>query len=867
MSTPTLGIDFGTTKTLVSYIHPETGRPELVNLGRGTNYTPTTVFAEAGGGFLFGDDADDEMMSNATRYCRGFKMKLGSSMPAMAFHDGSRLIRYSAKQLTATFLGHIKKECEERVFMGKSVRKAVITYPIAFSPAQRAELEEAAYQANFTEVLLVSEPEAAGLAFCNLCPESLFKGNALIVDWGGGTLDMALVGRKGAQVRIYGEYTAGNMDMGGEVFDMRLWQHIARLMREQHGTDLTKESPEEQGALLRRVRLEKEMLSKHQARKVRLSTSHGALPPVEITAAEFEQLIRSDVERASELARQLCNSITQATLKPETLILVGGTGLIPCIANTLEKRVGTPCQKWQFSREAVSLGAALYSVKPSVAVENGSTSESPEELYRQAKKLLDSEEKSDWEKAIPLLTKAAEQGYAKAQHELGDCYYDGKGVAQDFLQALQWCRKAAEQGNAEAQCSLGACYYWGYGVAQDYQQAAQWFRKAAEQGHTDAQCSLGLCYYGGNGVTQDYRQAEQWFRKAAEQGHANAQYSLGGCYYVTQDYRQAEQWFRKAAEQGHANAQAMLGKCYYGGNGVAQDYQQAVQRSSDSLEELYRHAKKLLDSEEKSDKEKAIPLLTKAAEQGYAKAQHELGDCYYDGKGVTQDYRQAEQWYRKAAEQGDANAQWMLGNCYHAGNGVTQDYQQAVQWYRKAADQGHTNDQYNLGLCYYWGYGVAQDYQQAEQLFRKAAEQGNSEAQYMLGLCYYEDEGVTQDYRQAEQWFRKAAEQGHANAQAMLGKCYYGGNGVAQDYRQAAQWFRKAAEQGHANAQAMLNYCSPIGRLKLWLEDWGGGMPIPIVIIVITVITVIIVIIVIIVICWLYWLYNIIAAFLILYAP
>ena len=80
----------------------------------------------------------------------------------------------------------------------------------------------------------------------------------------------------------------------------------------------------------------------------------------------------------------------------------------------------------------------------------------------------------------------------------------------------------AEKGDADAQYNLGVCYYNGYGVAQDKGEAVKWYRKAAEQGFADAQYWLGVCYYNGYGVAQDYDEAVKWIRKAAEQGHAKA---------------------------------------------------------------------------------------------------------------------------------------------------------------------------------------------------------------------------------------------------------------------------------------------------------------------------------------------------------
>ncbi len=75
--------------------------------------------------------------------------------------------------------------------------------------------------------------------------------------------------------------------------------------------------------------------------------------------------------------------------------------------------------------------------------------------------------------------------------------------------------KAAEQGNAGAQSNLGAMYQNGQGVPQDYAKALQWYRKAAEQGKASAQNNLGVMYSKGQGVPQDYVQAHMWYNLAA----------------------------------------------------------------------------------------------------------------------------------------------------------------------------------------------------------------------------------------------------------------------------------------------------------------------------------------------------------------
>ena len=97
-------------------------------------------------------------------------------------------------------------------------------------------------------------------------------------------------------------------------------------------------------------------------------------------------------------------------------------------------------------------------------------------------------------------------------------YRSGEGVSQDDTQAVNWFRKAAEQGYAKAQVNLGFMYRSGQGVPQDYAQAVNWFRKAAEQGIAVAQYNLGVMYYNGDGVSQDYAQTYAWFSLAVAFG-------------------------------------------------------------------------------------------------------------------------------------------------------------------------------------------------------------------------------------------------------------------------------------------------------------------------------------------------------------
>jgi len=133
--------------------------------------------------------------------------------------------------------------------------------------------------------------------------------------------------------------------------------------------------------------------------------------------------------------------------------------------------------------------------------------------------------------------------------------------------------------------------------------------------------------------------------------------AFGAYAYSEYTPEQIAQW-KESAEKGEIWGQFNLGFAYANGNGVPEDYKEAVK--------WYRQA----------------------AEQGDANAQETLGDAYNRGNGVPQDDKEAVRWWKKAAEQGHPNAQFGLGSAYFFGRGVIEDKVQAYAWYNIAAANG-----------------------------------------------------------------------------------------------------------------------------------------------------------------------------------
>ena len=106
-------------------------------------------------------------------------------------------------------------------------------------------------------------------------------------------------------------------------------------------------------------------------------------------------------------------------------------------------------------------------------------------------------------------------------------YYQGLGVEKDYLKAMEWYQKAAAQGNANAQNNIGVLYEnGGFGVEQDYSKAMEWYQKATLQGVARAQYHIGILYLNGLGVPQNSEKAIEWLKKAAEQGDEDAKKEL-----------------------------------------------------------------------------------------------------------------------------------------------------------------------------------------------------------------------------------------------------------------------------------------------------------------------------------------------------
>jgi TPR repeat protein len=303
---------------------------------------------------------------------------------------------------------------------------------------------------------------------------------------------------------------------------------------------------------------------------------------------------------------------------------------------------------------------------------------------------------------IAPLTEKASTGDLSSEVLLWLAYSHGYAVPKDFQKGLPWLRKAAEQGSPEADWVLSTVYDFGKGgIAVDHGEAFKWALKAAQRGHPVAQHNVASAYFYGRGVDKNLEQARYWYQQAAEQGFAHSQWSLAEMYLkgdgVTPNRDEAVKWLTKSLAQNHAPSMVALADIYSDANGVPQQPQLV------------------------------FDLLRAAAQLGTHVAEFKLGRFYRDGYLGSPDYPQALMWLNRAATAGYGPADQYLGAMYEAGQGVPTDLSQARVHYERAANLGVSGAIQKMGEFYRDGNVVAQDPVTALMWFTIGAKQGYAE--------------------------------------------------------------------------------------------------------------------------------------------
>lgn len=359
-----VGIDFGTTKTIVSRYNTRTDQAETILLpGYDAAPVPTTI-SVAGNRFLFGNDAEDDVALHPSDYCRGFKLSLGRNDAIVG--------GLNAKQLTSRFLRTLREICSERGFIDdEKVEDVIITIPVAFSPAQIKELQDAAKDAGFNRVETLAEPVAAGRAYLKEQGGRLPGRNVLVVDWGGGTVDVAVLS-VGDTVQCDPKNTDGDDSVGGDAIDRKLWDTIRKRFGDEHGMKIPASRGEIPG-YLRDVEKAKKKLDNRDF--VDFYPRGESLKKIRLTRADFENLAKRFVIQVVQKIKRVVDPLPEEH-KPDAILLIGGTCRMPLVKKAIKDEFGLVPITWSHSREAVALGAA-YEAHERFCADNSRNPASP----------------------------------------------------------------------------------------------------------------------------------------------------------------------------------------------------------------------------------------------------------------------------------------------------------------------------------------------------------------------------------------------------------------------------------------------------------------------------------------------------------
>ena len=359
-----VGIDLGTTNSLVAYVHPDTRQPAAINdLGRGTIVPSIVHFPADGSSPVVGSEARDFLLSDPAHTIYSVKRLLGKSYRDLGEHAGQLgykvidddpegLVKvrvgerfYSPIELSADILRELRHRAEHA--LKTPVRRAVITVPAYFNDSQRQATRDAGRLAGLEVLRIVNEPTAAALAYgIGLDPAE--EKTVAVYDLGGGTFDISILRLHQGIFEVLS--THGDTWLGGDDLDAAILAFWAR----RHGFDLAALPAAGRQALRLHAEAAKRHLSHHEEF---LGDPNGI--PYALSRSEFDDLARPLVERTLAACRQALTDARLTLADINAVLLVGGSTRVPLVYEAVSAFFDQPANQSLNPDEVVALGAAI----------------------------------------------------------------------------------------------------------------------------------------------------------------------------------------------------------------------------------------------------------------------------------------------------------------------------------------------------------------------------------------------------------------------------------------------------------------------------------------------------------------------------
>lgn len=349
-----IGIDLGTTSTLVATLDAHRQPELLVNRSEGNRFaTPSVVHVDGRKAYVGQPAVELARYNPKIRLIQFFKRYFGKDDPLYFDSDGNA---WHPEGLAALLLKKIMFDVQMLGY--ESIEGAVITVPAHFDEKQKKTVLDAADLVQLEVLDLIEEPLAAALHYG--LQRNGTEENILVYDLGGGTFDVTVISTQEELTVLAKE---GITDLGGKEFDDCMKAIIIRQFEEITGNPISLESPFDLQLLTTLSEEFKKNLSLPGKKMLtEVVTLNGQTVEMTIRLTDFERAIEPLVDRSIEICKTCLRSINLPEQKINRVLLVGGSTFIPLIKRKLEQAFNASWQQVLFHEplRAVAYGAALH---------------------------------------------------------------------------------------------------------------------------------------------------------------------------------------------------------------------------------------------------------------------------------------------------------------------------------------------------------------------------------------------------------------------------------------------------------------------------------------------------------------------------
>ncbi|MCY4414487.1 MAG: Hsp70 family protein [Alphaproteobacteria bacterium] len=331
-NTPVVGIDFGTTCSLVAHGAP----PDVIKHDESLMLPTSVIYhedkTECGTQSALAINSIKRLLgqTSGTAQALGFQVEKGSNITIVT-PQGPK----TPLEITADFLRHLRQHTTHA--LGCDVHTAVLTVPAHFSEKARQELRHAASQAGWHILRLLPEPTAAALAYKL---DTLEPACYLIYDWGGGTFDISILALEDGVFRVVA--LSGDSLLGGDDLDRIIAQNLTN-----------SEHPSTQD--IAQARLIKESLCLAPSVDWVQNTN-----TISVTKDMVASFIEPLIQQTLSMCDQAMEDANMSYSDLRNIILVGGTTRLACIQDAIARHMGAPILSSQNPQTVVAMGAAQY---------------------------------------------------------------------------------------------------------------------------------------------------------------------------------------------------------------------------------------------------------------------------------------------------------------------------------------------------------------------------------------------------------------------------------------------------------------------------------------------------------------------------